>query len=367
MRAWPRRTVPHCRNSRDLKILLVSVFRESVIGGVSVHSSNLRDRLRADGHDVHAVDFYGALAPGRGVLAKAASLIGACARVLSARLSGYRVVHFHTSNKAPLFYLTSLPLKLSGATLLLSVHSGLGYEPWLASHPLFAGLNRLFFPLLTRLIFMNEEEVARIGRRYPSIASRIAKVNPYIAPSVGEELSRPAPATLPLRVVTVGAFIPRYATEETLRACRRLTEEHGVPVHLTIVESSAYAQDAYRQKLTAEIDAARSPALTIDLVVDTQDILGTMAGHHAFVRPARGDSYGLCVAEALLLGIPSIATDVCTRCAAADLYAPGDLDALVAWLLERSRDLRTAGRSLLAPDEDSYHGYLDIYEAVQPA
>ena len=345
----------------------MSVFRESVIGGVSVHSSNLRDRLRADGHDVRTVDFYGALDPSRGVLARAASLCAACFRVLRTRLSGSRLVHFHASNKAPLFYLTSLPLKLTGATLLLSVHSGLGYDAWLATHPLFAGLNRFFFPLLSRLIFMNEEEVKRVGRRYPGIASRISKVNPYIAPSVAERLLRPAPDSLPLRVVTVGAFIPRYATEETLRACRRLAEEHGVPAHLTVVVSSAYAQEPYRQVLTAEIDAARSPRLTIDLVVDTQDILGTMAGHHAFVRPARGDSYGLCVAEALLLGIPSIATDVCTRCAAADLYAPGDVDALLTWLLERSRDLRTAGRSLLAPEEDSYHGYLAIYRAfLQP-
>lgn len=350
-----------------MKVLLVSVFRESVIGGVSVHTSNLRDRLRAAGYDVATVDFYPALDPDRGALTRLRGLRRVLRRVLAEADRGYRLVHIHASNKAIPFYLLARRLQRRGCQVALSIHSGLGYFTWLENHHFFARLNRAYFPLLDRLVFMNEAESARARRHYPSLAERVVTINPFVAPEVGALRERGTPAPPPLRVVTVGAFIPRYATEEAIEACARLARRTRRPVELTLIISSAYAQPDYRARLEAAAADASGEHLTCRFVVDTQDVLAVMQGHHAFVRPARGDSYGLCVAEALLLGIPSIATDVCQRCARADLYAPGDLDALVAWLERRATSPEVADHSLLDREEDSFFQYESLYAQLAPA
>lgn len=350
-----------------MKVLLVSVFKESVIGGVSIHSSNLRDRLIAAGHDVATVDFYAALDPNNGAFAKAQAIASMVRAVLAKAEKGYTLVHIHASNKAIPYYLLAKRLKRLGCTVVLSLHSGLGYFTWLDTHKWFARLNDRYFPLLDQLLFMNEAESQRARERYPYLKSRVSTINPFVAPEVGSLREQPTPAPPPLRVVTVGAFIPRYATEETIQACQKLVEQSGKPVDLTLIESSAYAQPAYREQLeqrAQDASAATNGKLSCTFVIDTQDVLSVMHGHHAFVRPARGDSYGLCVAEALLLGIPSIATDVCQRCAKAARYAPGDIEALTAWLAARYDDPSIAAHSLLDEHEDSFFQYQQLYRSL---
>lgn len=48
-----------------------------------------------------------------------------------------------------------------------------------------------------------------------------------------------------------------------------------------------------------------------------------------FVRPTVSDSYGISVAEALSMGIPVVASDVCARAEGTILYRKGDLDDLM--------------------------------------
>jgi glycosyltransferase involved in cell wall biosynthesis len=48
-----------------------------------------------------------------------------------------------------------------------------------------------------------------------------------------------------------------------------------------------------------------------------------------FVRPTRFDGWGVSVAEAVLLNVPAVASDVCDRVSGAYLFKSGDLDDLV--------------------------------------
>ena len=86
------------------KVVVISVFRERVIGGISVHSTNLYNRLLEIEAEVEKVDFSGLLvAPG--LLRKVFVLLGAGLQLIGHRLNGAKIFHFHGSNRAILFFL----------------------------------------------------------------------------------------------------------------------------------------------------------------------------------------------------------------------------------------------------------------------
>lgn len=346
------------------RIALVSVFRESGIGGVAVHSSNLLRRLRGAGWRVVKVDYARARLPS-GWGAKATTLVRQIGRLLRARLRGVRLYHFHASNQAIVFYLLAPWLRLAGGRVVLSIHSGYGYDRWLGEHPGFDRLNRALLRCANRLVFMNPEEAERIWRRYPFMAGRIVTVNPFIAPPPGELAAtgdRPAGDGI-FRVATLGAWAARYNVEEAAEAVHRFVLSTGVPTEMTVVQSTGMVEPEYRARLLRDFERLRAD-MTITVLEDVDDVPAVMRRQDLFIRPSKLDSYGLCVAEALAVGTPVIATDVCRRCAAARLYRQGDLDALVEHIQEVYRAGDGSDTSLLAPEEDSFRGYLAIYEVL---
>lgn len=347
-------------------LVLLSIFTESMVGGIAVHSSNLYQKLLADGVEVARVD-YGAVIAARQRGAWGAALSGffqLLFRTLRLRLRGHRFFHFHASNLALPYLVLCLPLYLSGARLALSIHSGYGFDKWLDDRPLLARLDGWAFRLLRALIFMNPEESAAVARRYPQLAGRIVTINPYIAPRA-EALPERPPAPQRFTVSTIGAWGKRYNVQEAVRGALRFHRETGVPTTVRVIQSTALVEPDYRQATLGEFERYRTE-IDVELYEDTDQILSLLAGSDVFVRPSLGDSYGLCVAEALLVGTPAIVTDICRRCRAALLYQPGDLDRLTA-LLKEVYQQKADGlprRRLLDADEDAYNNYRRLYQRI---
>ena len=341
-------------------VVLVSIFRESLIGGVSVHSSNLYDRLVEEGIGVEKVNYAEAFLQSN-PFAKGFTLLGQGARLVVLRLRGARLFHFHASNQALVYYLFGPLLALLGAKLILSIHSGYGFDKWLGEHPGYDRVNRLLFRALDRLVFMNPEESGRIAERYPFLRNRIVTVNPFIAPprSVLERNAH-APAAAEFRVATVGAWGPRYNVEEAVEATYAFAGSVDVPVRMTVIQSTSLVVPDYREEVLGKF-AEWGNRITIDLVEDTDDILGLLSRQDLFIRPSKGDSYGLCVAEALVVGTPAIVTDVCRRCSAATLYRQGDTERLTALIAAVYAKRGGPYPSLLSPSEDSFTGYRAVY------
>lgn len=340
-------------------IVLISIFRESLIGGVAVHSSNLYERLLENNLPVERIDF--AFVFRRPLFLRRFWIVFKVGfRLLRLRLSGARVFHFHASNRALLFYLYAPMLKLLGAKIILSLHSGVGYDKWLTRNPFYHRVNKVMFHLLNRLIFMNPEESARISKRYPFLAKNIETVNPFIAPPDSEVPPMDLVPTDQFRIATIGVWEQRYNVEEAVRAAVRFHKENKVPVSITVLQSTIREQPEYRQRIEAEIEEARQ-SIEVEVMEDRNDILAILARHDVFIRPSLLDSYGLCVAESLLVGTPAIATNVCRRCSEALLYEQGDMDALHAQLLKVWESRDQARRRMLPATEDSFHGYLKTY------
>ena len=345
-------------------VVLISIFRETIIGGVAVHSSNLYERLLEESIPVSKVN-YAPVFVAKGVARKAVQLGRLGIKLLKLRLSGARLFHFHASNRALVFYLFAPVLTLLGGRCLLSVHSGYGFDRWLAENPLYDRINGMYFRLLHALVFMNPAESRRIARRYGFLSERIVTINPFIAPP-SEALpvrSPPTSAGRPFRIAAIGVWMGRYNVEEAIRAAVRFNKETGYPTEFTLMLSTVIIEPEYRQKLERIITEARK-TIHLDLLENRTDILDQLAGSDVLIRSSKLDSYGLCVAESLLVGTPVIATDLCRRCNNAMLYRQGDTEALHQHLLAVFSGRDRPRRSLLEQSEDSFYQYRQLYAQI---
>lgn len=345
-------------------VVLISIFRETIIGGIAVHSSNLYERIVEEGLPVRKVN-YAPVFVARSPLRKARLLMGVGWRLLRLRLSGARVFHFHASNRALMYYLLAPPLALSGGKVVLSLHSGYGYDKWLVENKAYHWFNRLLFRPLHRLIFMNPEESAGIRTRYPFLRDRVVTINPFIAPPAAAipDLDALRPQPDHFRIATIGVWMQRYNVEEVIRAAVRFHRETGIRTTVTVLLSTVIIEPVYRKKLEAIIADARA-TIKVELLEDHDRILDVLARRDVFVRASFLDSYGLCVAESLLVGTPAIATDVCRRCDNAVLYQRGDEDELQTHLMDVWKRRNTERTSMLAEDEDSFNAYRKIYNEL---
>jgi len=210
---------------------------------------------------------------------------------------------------------------------------------------------------------MNERESVLIRDRYPFLRNRVVTVNPFIAPTaeVLEAVAAGYETSEAFRVATIGGWEQRYNVVEAVRAALQFHRETGVPVEVTVLQSSNRRDVEYQEKLEREFAAARAE-IRIAVFEDRHDVLQILGRQDAFIRPSELDSYGLCVAESLLVGTPAIATDVCPRCSAADLYQLGDIPALVRFLHTAYARRHERQGNLLTAAEDSFNAYYEIYQ-----
>ena len=342
-------------------IVIISIFRETIIGGVAVHSSNLYERIVEEGMPVEKVN-YAPVFVAKGAGRKAVLLAKLGVRLLRLRARGAKIFHFHASNRALVYYLFGWLIALSGGRVLLSLHSGYGYDKWLAENRPYDWINQIQFRFLHQLIFMNPEESERIGRRYPFLRGRIKTINPFIAPptSAIPVLDSRSAGAGAFSIIAIGVWMRRYNVGEAILAGLRFFEETGVPTTVTLLMSTVIVEEAYSTKLNNLIASARA-SITVNVLENQNNVLDHLAGADVFVRPSLLDSYGLCVAESLLVGTPAVVTDICRRCNNARLYQPGDMDALNDHLLEVWRDVNHTRVRLLDASEDSFLSYHESY------
>jgi glycosyltransferase involved in cell wall biosynthesis len=94
--------------------------------------------------------------------------------------------------------------------------------------------------------------------------------------------------------------------------------------------------------------------------LDHDEALGLISGCDAFIRPTTADGDSISVREALTLGIPCVASDVCARPEGTITFRSGDADDLVAKLVEAIEQKSVSVRS---PDAGPV--MLELYEAIR--
>jgi glycosyltransferase involved in cell wall biosynthesis len=332
--------VPHKNN--EVKVVVIGTFApESQPGGVTMHCTRLAERLRESGEfSVRTVNVKYRSAIWKSLL-RTNPLTWMLA-VISARAAGFRIFHFNTSSRNfPFFFLAPLIWILRGK-ILLSFHSG----------AIAANLKKLEFPesfafrlalgFADCVLFMNKRECEAVAAKYPQFASRFHTIHSFIVPS-RKQIKIPEHKTDVFTVAAMGAWLYYYSFEDVIAVLEGVAEKYPKQKFELRIAVALFNWDLdYKREIRAKIAEVNRAGknLKITFQENVEDSLAFLAEVDLFIRSSSVDSFGLCVAEAVFLGKPAIATDVCRRVAGVYLYAPHDLKKLethVVDIFERSR------------------------------
>lgn len=122
-----------------------------------------------------------------------------------------------------------------------------------------------------------------------------------------------------------GALHPQYGIEELLAAFSEL-RARGSRARLVILFGSFAEEPSTRAALAAA--RARFETGAILALTDFPDGAAVIARSHVHVRPTRVDSFGMALHEALLSGVPVVATEHPTRPEGVVTYPRGDVGSL---------------------------------------
>ena len=126
-------------------------------------------------------------------------------------------------------------------------------------------------------------------------------------------------------ISTSGALHPQYGIEELLAAFAEL-RARGSRVRAVILIGSFAEEPSTRAALAAARTRFESGAILA--LTDFPEGAAVIARSHVYVRPSRVDSFGMALHEALLSGVPVVASEHPTRPEGIVTYPPGDVGAL---------------------------------------
>lgn len=159
-------------------------------------------------------------------------------------------------------------------------------------------------------------------------------------------------------LVASGGLAPHYGHEHALRLIHETRGWLDAQLHLCLYGPR---DEAYLEKIQQR--AGQSDRVTLHFDLDLPEFLRILAAADVYLRPSTIDSFGLAVADAIALGVPAVASDVCGRCRGAVVFPAGDYDAFEQ-AVERVVSNLPRERRLIAqlPLVDSLAAYLHAYD-----
>ena len=352
-----------------MKILLIGSYPPPH-GGVSVHVSEVRRRLRLSGIECRVVNVDPRAPQSNEYLSIRGGLHLLFLLTRFAR-DGW-TLHAHTNGHNHKSWLVALISGLAGVFgpgSLLTLHSGLA-AAHIAKGRVGPRLLARFVCLLHRRIIAVAPEIqeALLSLGVPAARVEVLAAFLFAPPSRAE-----APELLdlearePLLAVTL-SFRPEYGFELLVEALDRLRGRH--PQIACLVMGSGERQ-AQAEQLVCERHLQNS--ILFKGNVSHGLCISVMSRCDLFVRPTLADGDANSVREALSLGIPVVASDVGHRPPGTVLFRTGDVDDLVAKIEEtlsgprlRSNRDRNAMASQAggAGADDSFQCLLDMYSSM---
>jgi glycosyltransferase involved in cell wall biosynthesis len=284
---------------------------------------------------------------------------------LSARLAGFKLFHFNTSSRnIPFLFLAPLIRILKGK-VLLSFHSG----------ALAANLDKIGFMQSAAfwfslrfadcVLFMNKRESDSVAAKYPQFSKKFRTIHSFIIPA-RKEIIPPARNPDIFTVTTMGAWLLYYSFEDVIAVLERVAEKYPKQKFQLNIASALFNWDwDYKREICAKIGEVNRANRNFKITYkeNVEDTLTFLASSDLFIRSSSVDSFGLCVAEAVFLGKPAIATNVCRRVDGTYLYAPHDLKKLEEHVVAIFEKIRTGRLEKIKLDakEDAFPLLCELY------
>ena len=118
---------------------------------------------------------------------------------------------------------------------------------------------------------------------------------------------------------------------------------------------------SYEEKL--RIKLSQHPKVILLGPLPAEGFLALLAKASVYLRPSTIDSYGLVITDAINVGTPCLASDVCARDPRCEIFPVGDKDAFMRQatdLVEQGRNLRTR-KTINWPDPSRLEVILKCY------
>ena len=331
-----------------------------LIGGVSIHSELLSNRLSENGWAIKRIptDFD---PKDQSPFLWGLSLLKILSRTLTAAAQGVRVFHFHTSYNAVPFLVCAPFLKLLKAKIVLSIHAGDYIEEIRSKKGLFY-LHKYYFKIADGIIVMNPAQCIKLRHTF-NLSQTVTAASPYIADKRSappRRFDNEEDYSGTLKVGVVGQWDPMYRLEDAIHVLRSVCAAQAqTRFNLYLIVATGVLDSAYRNQILQLVSAANSSRLNVKIYEDLphEEMAGFYTFIDLFVRPSEVDSYGLCVTEALHAGTPVVATDVCPRPKTVRTYAPGNLAGLKDLIIETAHRLKTQSTDradMFSAPEDGY-------------
>jgi glycogen synthase len=300
-------------------------------GGVAVHVQQLHQFLRGRGLEAKVLDIGKGGRPAPDVL-PVQSLAGFGLR-LAGFLSAGWTVHVHTSGNNPKSWLLAAAAGVPGprSPRVITLHSGLlpgflagAHSRRVLARAALAGYARVVAvsPAIKEALVdcgVSEEKIVVV----PAFCASQVKPGPVTA-SVAQARARRKPL-----LAMAHHPSPVYGRMLMFRALRLIADARpdvGLAVFGPGTQAPEFIRDARE---------ARVASLLEDLgELEHDEALGLMARCDAFIRPTTHDGDSISVREALTLGVPCVASDVCTRPEGTYLFRAGQPPELAQRVLQ---------------------------------
>ncbi len=351
------------------KIALVGTYPPP-IGGISVHVKRLQQSLTERGVGCVVYDMSAESV-------KAENVVPSAQRYkLLMRLffSPERIVHFHGHNWRIRAML--LLLKAVSKRVVFTFHS---FRDDVESiGPLRRSLIRVVVRLADYIIVTNpqiQDKLIRLGAR----AEKMTVIPPFIPPQIRQQDIDRIPAYVWSFIDTHSPVISAnayrisfyrgedlYGLDMCIELCNALKQDWpkvGLVFCLPVVGDEAYY--AHLQARIRDLGLEGNWLFVNEL----SELYPILMRSDLFVRPTNTDSYGMSVAEAIYLGIPAVASNVCPRAPGTQLFKSRDIEDFVRVVSNvlkgrKGKESTTVTEKKSLRELDYVQAILDVYESL---
>ncbi|MET0403905.1 MAG: glycosyltransferase family 4 protein [Cystobacter sp.] len=307
-----------------MRVLLVGDYPPPH-GGVAVHVRQLHDSLRERGVESVVLDIGKAGRPAKDVIS-----VRTPARYAQ-RLAGFLregwAVHVHTSGNNPKAWIlaATAAVPIPRSPRVITLHSGL-LPDYLAASP----ARRM----LARAVLLGYSHVVAVSEAVRDALVRCGvpgeKITVY--PAFCGSQVRPGPETPEIQAARERRQVllamahhpsPVYGRGLMFRALRRLADARpgvGLAVFGPGTHSEEFQRDAREHGVESLLENLGE--------MEHARVLALMRRCDAFIRPTTHDGDAISVREALALGVPCVASDVCARPEGAYTFRAGSAEDL---------------------------------------
>lgn len=278
------------------------------------------------------------------------------------------VVHLHFSRVVGRFLLVSLFCVRRRLVFFLTLHNGDQAAGWREATPIQRVAARIALSRISKLIALSHEQLdfyrsigipaGRLDRWADAIPIGVS-ADPGLLPPEVVEIRAVEDGGDPSVLVTSGYPRPTYGYELCLELLDRLSERFDTRLVVCLYGESSTS--AYERQLRDRLST--HPRATLVGPMPVEAFLALLARASAYLRPSDEDSYGLAISDALDVGTPCLASDVCARDPRCEIFPTGDRDAFfasAAAIVERGRSFGRLASAIPYQPADA-RGYLRRY------